>query len=151
MVFGEITSNAKVDYSQVVRNTIQRIGYDDSNKGKCNTIGASNRLEFIPLQSHYTHKHKRQHTMPTPMTVARWSFLPQQYYSLPSKQIIKSSSNIKFFMKHFFRIWLQDLQCSSSRWTAKCWHCCRSSQRTGDRRNWSGRSRPNVWLCNWWN
>jgi len=33
MLFGEISSNAQVDYSQVVRETIKNIGYDDSSKG----------------------------------------------------------------------------------------------------------------------
>jgi len=33
MVFGEISSTAAVDYQQVVRETINNIGYDDSTKG----------------------------------------------------------------------------------------------------------------------
>lgn len=33
MVFGEITTKAKVDYEQVVRDTLKKIGYDDKKKG----------------------------------------------------------------------------------------------------------------------
>lgn len=33
MVLGEITTSAKVDYVQVVKNTLQSIGYDDEENG----------------------------------------------------------------------------------------------------------------------
>jgi len=33
MVFGEITTKAKVDYVQVVRDTLKRIGYEDEENG----------------------------------------------------------------------------------------------------------------------
>ena len=35
MVLGEISTQAKIDFQQVVRDCIQQIGYDESNKGVC--------------------------------------------------------------------------------------------------------------------
>jgi S-adenosylmethionine synthetase len=46
MVLGEITTKANIDYQKVIRETIKKIGYDDSAKGTClvfaNGIGSNN-------------------------------------------------------------------------------------------------------------
>lgn len=33
MVFGEISSRAHIDYQTIIRDTVKRIGFDDSSKG----------------------------------------------------------------------------------------------------------------------
>ena len=38
MVFGEISTQGKIDYQKVIRDCIEKIGYDDSEKGACWTL-----------------------------------------------------------------------------------------------------------------
>ena len=44
LLFGEITTSARLDIQKIVRDTIKRIGYDDSRKGfdhnTCNVLSA---------------------------------------------------------------------------------------------------------------
>ena len=41
MVLGEISTKAKIDFQQVVRDCIQQIGYDESSKGMCASLSLS--------------------------------------------------------------------------------------------------------------
>lgn len=47
MVVGEVTSNAHVDYPNVIRETLKHIGYDDAAKGKEIKVKSMAFLEYI--------------------------------------------------------------------------------------------------------
>ena len=65
MVFGEISTQGRIDYQKVIRDCIQKIGYDDSEKGVCWTIVKSrarvctyidiNCYQYSMFILHFTH------------------------------------------------------------------------------------------------
>ena len=50
LVCGEITSKAVVDYQAVIRDTIKKIGYDDSDKGQCFFFSTNYCVCLLPRQ-----------------------------------------------------------------------------------------------------
>lgn len=51
LLCGEITSKAVVDYQKVVRDTVNHIGYDDSSKGKFQTVAFPQSSPFFYANS----------------------------------------------------------------------------------------------------
>jgi len=41
LLLGEITSKGVVDYQKIVRDTVQKIGYDDTSKGNCKFLAVN--------------------------------------------------------------------------------------------------------------
>lgn len=49
MVFGEITSTKNIDFQEVIRSTVKRIGYDSSEKGN---IYKKKKITIVGLLNH---------------------------------------------------------------------------------------------------